>query len=70
MEDLESLNVLGLLGWLVNARLLRRDLLPRGQVRMMNRLIPLLDLERRLHPPVGLSLVAVARAAGARAAAA
>lgn len=61
VERVEHLNALGLLGWLVNGHLLRRRRLPRFQVASLNRLIPLLRLERHFHLPLGLSLLAVAR---------
>jgi SAM-dependent methyltransferase len=56
------MNVLGLLGWFVNGRVLRRRNLPVGQLALFNRLVPLLRLEDRLVAPVGLGLTVVARA--------
>ncbi len=70
VESLYSLNALGLAGWFVNGRLLKRRQLPRNQVGLMDRLLPLLDAERRLELPFGLSLVAVARAGAGAAASA
>lgn len=54
-------NVLGLPGWWLNGRLLRRRTLDPRQVRLFERLVPLLGLERRWSPPVGLGVVAIAR---------
>ena len=56
------LNVLGALGWLVNGRLLRRQTPPSGQLRLFNAVVPLVrGLERRLRPPLGVSLLSVSR---------
>jgi SAM-dependent methyltransferase len=54
-------NALGIPGWFVNGTLLRRKVLPPGQLRLFDRFVPLLRLVHRLDPPFGLSLVAVAR---------
>ncbi len=55
-------NLLGVAGWFVNSRLLRRDILPERQVLLFDRLVPMLAfLERLLSPPLGMALVAVAR---------
>ena len=57
-----SMNVPALFGWFANGRILRRRTLPAGQMAAYNRVIPLVAaLERILPPPLGLSLVAVAR---------
>jgi len=56
------LNVLGVLGWLVNGRLLRQTVPPSGQLEWFNRIVPVASwVERRIRPPIGLSLVSVAR---------
>jgi glycosyltransferase involved in cell wall biosynthesis/phospholipid N-methyltransferase len=62
VEDVRYFNVLGVAGWFVNARLLRRRSVPGLQARINDRLVPLLRLEQRLRPPLGMSLLAVARA--------
>ena len=54
--------MLGVAGWFLNARILRRRTVPGLQARMNDRLVPLLRLEQRLRPPIGMSLLAVARA--------
>ncbi|MBR58705.1 MAG: glycosyl transferase family 2 [Myxococcales bacterium] len=52
-------NTLGVPGWWVNARLLKRDHLSAGMLRIYERISPpLLALERRISPPTGLSLIA------------
>lgn len=56
------LNCLGSLGWFVNGRVLRREVPPRGQLRLFNWVVPLVQaMEHVMHPPVGLSLVSVSR---------
>jgi SAM-dependent methyltransferase len=56
------MNPAGALGWFLNGRVLRRSLPPSGQLRMFNLLVPLLRaVERVAEPPLGLSLLTVAR---------
>jgi hypothetical protein len=62
VERLEPMNLLGVPGWFVNGRILKRRAVPPVQLRMYDLLAPLLAaLEDRLHPPAGMSLLAVAR---------
>lgn len=62
VREIHYKNVLGLVGWFVNSRLLRRRILPQRQVLMFDYLVPALALlERFLPRPVGMSLVAVGR---------
>ena len=63
-EHLSYFNLLGVPGWWLNARVLRRRSVPGVQARLNDRLVPLLRLERRLGLPVGMSLLAVGRNAG------
>jgi SAM-dependent methyltransferase len=66
LESLEWLNLLGIPGWFLNSRLLRRRSVPGFQIRLYDRLSPLLArLESAFKLPVGMSLLAVARAASA-----
>lgn len=54
-------NLFGVVGWFMNGTILRRRLLPIRQVRIFNRLVPLLRRIESLLPPVlGQSLIAVA----------
>ena len=62
VEHMSYFNVLGVAGWFLNARILRRRTVPGLQARMNDRLVPLLRFEQRLRPPIGMSLLAVARA--------
>jgi hypothetical protein len=56
------MNVLGSLGWFVNGRLLRMRVPPSGQLRLINRVTPILQtLERWVPPLFGLSLIMVAK---------
>ncbi|HUS16600.1 MAG TPA: class I SAM-dependent methyltransferase, partial [Chloroflexia bacterium] len=62
LEHLYYVNLLGVAGWWLNSRVLRRHLLPKGQLRSFNALAPLLQaLEQRRRPPFGQSLLCVAR---------
>jgi hypothetical protein len=55
------MNLLGLLGWIVNTQLLRRPRLPARQLSLFERLLPLVRLEDHLPLPLGVGLWAVAR---------
>jgi len=61
MECLASLNFLGIPGWFLNSRILRRTTVPGIQARINDLLTPLLRLEKMLRLPVGMSLLAVGR---------
>ena len=62
VEKLRYMNVPGILGWFVNGRLLRRELLPKRQLALFNVLAPLFErIEAALPPPRGQSLVAICR---------
>ena len=56
------LNAPGTLGWFVNGRVLRQRVPPSGQLRLFNLLVPFVQaVERRVPPPIGLSLLTVAQ---------
>lgn len=58
------INALGGLGWWINGRLRRQETPPSGQLRLFNRVVPILKrLERAVPPPFGISLLAVGRKA-------
>ena len=57
VERCEYMNVLGLAGWLVNNKILRRDTPDPSQVGIFEKLVPLVRLEDRLRMPFGLGLV-------------
>ena len=59
--SLQWLNMFGMPGWWLNARVLKRDRLPSFQMAAYNVLSRVvLPIESWIGPPVGLSLVAVA----------
>jgi SAM-dependent methyltransferase len=60
VEKTQGLNWLGLAGWILNGKLLRRRRLGRLQLKIFDTLVPLLRLTSWLPLP-GLSLLAVAR---------
>lgn len=66
IERLGYLNLAGIPGWWLNSRVLKRDLLPQGQLAWFNRLAPLFVASERLlrrlwDAPVGQSLLCIAR---------
>lgn len=57
---MKYLNAAGALGWFVNGRLRAQDTPPAGQLRLFNRVVPVLKaIERTVPPPVGISILAV-----------
>lgn len=66
IERLGYLNLAGIPGWWLNARLLKRDILPQGQLAWFNRLAPLFIRSERIlrrvwDVPIGQSLLCIAR---------
>jgi SAM-dependent methyltransferase len=63
IETLHYLNFVGVAAWFAAGRILRRTTLGRSQVRFYDRwVIPWLRrIESRVHPPLGQSLLAIAR---------
>lgn len=63
IENLYYLNMLGVAAWFASGRILHRTTLGRGQVRFYDRyVIPVLrQIESRFHPPIGQSILAIAR---------
>ena len=62
VESLRYMNLPGILGWFLNGRVLRRQLLPRPQLALFNLLGPLFERAERLAPPPrGQSLLAICR---------
>jgi SAM-dependent methyltransferase len=61
VDRLRAMNPLGVAGWVLNGQLLRRTEVPELQLRLYDRIAPVLAaLERRWEPPVGLSFFSVA----------
>lgn len=63
VEHISYMNLLGIFGWLWNNRIIRREVGSPAQVIFYDRfIVPWLSkLERLFHPPVGLSLVCIAK---------
>ncbi len=61
VDTLRYLNRPGVLGWWLNSRVLKRTVLPRGQLAAFRWILPLLRLEERTPPSFGMSLLALAR---------
>lgn len=60
--SLKYINALGALGWWANGRLHRRATPPASQLRIFNRVAPIIkDIERIVPAPFGISLLAVAK---------
>jgi SAM-dependent methyltransferase len=65
VETLEWMNLVGMPGWFVNSRLLRRRSVPKLQLKLYDTLAPLFaQAESRVKLPIGMSLFCVARATG------
>jgi hypothetical protein len=55
------MNALGILGWYVNGKVLKRSIIPEKQLASYNRIIPFVKkMERIFPPPCGQSLIAIA----------
>jgi 2-polyprenyl-3-methyl-5-hydroxy-6-metoxy-1,4-benzoquinol methylase len=61
LEDVRFLNRPGIVGWYVNGKILRRRVLPSGQLAAFKLLLPMLEREAKNPPSVGMSLLAIAR---------
>jgi SAM-dependent methyltransferase len=63
--DIDALfyfNFFGIFGWYLNARVLKREILPPGQLKVFDRLAPIFrSVEERLPIPVGQSLIIAGR---------
>jgi 2-polyprenyl-3-methyl-5-hydroxy-6-metoxy-1,4-benzoquinol methylase len=61
IEDCRFLNRPGIVGWYVNGKILRRRVLPAGQLAAFRLALPLLRREETNPPSVGMSLLAIGR---------
>jgi hypothetical protein len=61
LEDLRFVNRPGIFGWWLNGRVLKRRVLPRGQLVAFKLLMPMLKREETRPPAAGLSLLAIAK---------
>ena len=57
VDRLHYMNAVGLVGWLLNGKLLRRASLSPHQAQAFDRLVPILRRLERRPPPVGLGLI-------------
>jgi glycosyltransferase involved in cell wall biosynthesis len=64
VEDCRFLNRPGIVGWYVNGKILRRRVLPSGQLAAFRLALPLLRREETNPPSTGMSLLAIGRKAG------
>jgi SAM-dependent methyltransferase len=62
VRDVHCFNAVGILGWALNFRVLRRTRMPQGQLKLFHWLTPLIELEDRFRLPFGLSIVVVGEA--------
>jgi len=59
----DYINLLGVLGWWVNGRLLKKSVPPSGQLKIYNRIVPIWKtLEALISTPIGISLISISRA--------
>jgi len=63
VEDCRFLNRPGIVGWYVNGKILRRRVLPSGQLAAFRLALPLLRREETNPPSTGMSLLAIGRKA-------
>ncbi|MGH7520646.1 MAG: class I SAM-dependent methyltransferase [Gemmatimonadales bacterium] len=63
LRRLEYFNLAGIPGWWVSGKLLGREIIPAGPLRLFDALVPLFRLERFLPWRVGQSLIAIGEAA-------
>ena len=61
IDTLRFLNRPAVFGWWLNSRVLKRKVMPKGQLRFFKWIMPLLRLEERKPPSFGLSLLVLAR---------
>jgi 2-polyprenyl-3-methyl-5-hydroxy-6-metoxy-1,4-benzoquinol methylase len=60
IDHMRFINRPGVLGWYLNSRVLKRRVLPRGQLSAFKWLMPILRLEERRPPSFGMSLLVLA----------
>jgi hypothetical protein len=61
IDDMRFLNRVAVPGWWLNSRILKRKVMPKGQLRFFKWIMPLLRLEEKNPPSFGLSLLVLAR---------
>ncbi|MFC1541693.1 class I SAM-dependent methyltransferase [Candidatus Latescibacterota bacterium] len=64
-EKISRINMFGTFGWFLCSRILRKKILPEGQLSLFNTLTPVfVTLERLIPVPFGLSILAIGRKDG------
>jgi glycosyltransferase involved in cell wall biosynthesis len=61
IDNMRFLNRVAVPGWWLNSRVLKRTVMPKGQLRFFKWIMPLLRLEEKHPPSFGLSLLVLAR---------
>jgi glycosyltransferase involved in cell wall biosynthesis len=61
IDEMRFLNRVAVPGWWLNSRVLRRKVMPKGQLRFFKWVMPLLRFEEKNPPGFGLSLLVLAR---------
>ena len=61
IDEMRFLNRVAVPGWWLNSRVLKRKVMPKGQLRFFKWIMPLLRLEEKNPPGFGLSLLVLAR---------
>jgi SAM-dependent methyltransferase len=59
MRHIEYFNLVGTLGWWWSGRVRRRKMIPKGPLKMFDKLVPIFRLERLIPRRIGLSLIAI-----------
>lgn len=61
IQKIFYMNALGILGWYINGKILKRQIIPEKQLLSYNKIIPIIKkIERIFPPPFGQSLIAIA----------
>ena len=64
IEEAHYMNLPGMIAWFIDAKVLRRKFVPPSHDGLFQRMVPrIAAVERKIRPPVGLSLVVVGRKA-------
>ena len=62
VDQVFFMHLVGAVGWWFNSRVAKAQILPKAQIGLYDKLVPLFRwVESRVRPPVGLSLVAIGR---------
>ena len=59
-------NIIGVLGWLLSAKILKKNMIPTSHLKLFEIITFIAKLEKYVHPPFGLSVLAVGEKKGSR----